>query len=542
MPRLSVLGQGTDAQADAVVGSVVEGRYRIVGLLGEGGMGRVYRAEQLRLNRPVAIKILSPNTLGNANAVLRFEQEAQIIAQLSHPNTIKLFDCGRLQDGRLFLVTELLEGRPLSDILTGRALGAKRVHRLLTQVCESLREAHDLGIIHRDLKPGNIFVQQIGGEEVFRVLDFGLARVKDLPSLTLPNQVFGTPGYMPPEQVTGERIDARSDIYSLGCVGFEGLAGERVYPVLSGESPFQYALRCASTAPVPLHLRSACTGTPREMLEVVTRMVERDPAQRPPSVHAVLDMLARLVRSSFDFESQATERGLRNQLTERITQPDLPAVARSEPPSMRFGEETSTDPYARANEFEGLAALTERASAPTFIGDASWSAMAPPPLNSRGDEEAVPETVIEPTRVRSDVEVLSLGPVVSVPAPRVVGEPIASRSGEHALPDSVRRVPVKERQRQSHEPARLDPKHPANAGTADATDQTRASEAPSPEPLSPPAEQGPPSIRLDWTVANIPAAKAPQELGRPTGSAKLLWVGISIGLVGAMLIWYLRHL
>lgn len=394
---------------DPFVGKVIDGRYRVGALLGEGGSGRVYRADQLRVGRAVAVKILNPSAAGNQLVVRRFEQEAKIIAQLSHPNTIKLFDCGRLSGGAFFLVTELLEGRPLSAVLEGGPIDSARTLRLVVQVCESLCEAHARGIVHRDLKPANVFVQEVGGVEVVRVLDFGLARSANDPSLTTPDQIFGTPGYMSPEQCLSARVDPSSDIYSLGAVAFECLAGERLFPVRPGESPFDYLMRTAIETPIPIRERRACRGLAPELVELVERMVAPMPEGRPRSVEVVQSEAERILAApgdGFGFDALVTERSL-----------DL------SPPR-------STDELSTVREGAG-----PRLTGPTalLIPDDSSG----PEPRGQAEDEPAQETFIEPTRVRefSDpvLEPVEQSPLVFAQEPPALwGERASSVSGSES--------------------------------------------------------------------------------------------------------------
>src|SRR5262245_16081531 len=197
---------GTDG--DPLIGRVLDGRYRITAKIGAGGMSIVYRAIQLTVEREVAIKVLAHGMSTTDRAVERFRNEARAIALLRHPNTIKLHDVGRLSDGRLYLVTELLGGRPLDQLLKERALSPRRAVRLLQQVAESLEEAHAAGIVHRDLKPANLFLDRVGEADVVKVLDFGVAKLGQQGSISAAGAIFGTPRYMSPEQARGNVADA----------------------------------------------------------------------------------------------------------------------------------------------------------------------------------------------------------------------------------------------------------------------------------------------------------------------------------------------
>ena len=220
----------------------IEGRYRLEKLLGRGGMGAVFQATDLRLNRSVAVKILGGSLFGEAGALRRFEQEAQTSARLVHPNVITVHDYGVLNTGGAYLVMELVEGETLGSILKRDGhIPATRAADWLEQILTAVSAAHAAGIIHRDLKPDNIFIT-LGdkGQQVAKVLDFGLAKIKQLDGggdstsptavpLTTPGAVMGTFGYMAPEQLTGGVVSERSDLFSLGVITVEMLTGKRPF-------------------------------------------------------------------------------------------------------------------------------------------------------------------------------------------------------------------------------------------------------------------------------------------------------------------------
>jgi serine/threonine-protein kinase len=237
-------------------GQVVAGRYRIDGVVGEGGFGAVYRATQLNLGRTVALKVLLPDLVAHAEMEKRFWREAELAQRLEHPNTVRLFDFGRSDDGIPFIAFELLKGQPLDKLLAATGpLPAARVARIATQALKSLMEAHSLGIVHRDIKPANVFLCDYSGEPDFvKVLDFGIAKALDdgkpggRGGLTRVGTAVGTPNYMAPEQVGGGAIGPSTDLYSLGLVMSELLTGQVVF---KGDSAVQICMEQVSNAPVP---------------------------------------------------------------------------------------------------------------------------------------------------------------------------------------------------------------------------------------------------------------------------------------------------
>jgi serine/threonine-protein kinase len=212
----------------------IENRYRLEKLLGKGGMGAVYEATDTRINRQVAVKILSGAMFGNKDALRRFEREAQTAGKLNHRNIVTVFDYGVLSTEGAFLVMELVRGETLSEVLNHREkLDANTVAAWFSQVLDGVEAAHKAGIIHRDLKPENIFVTRNEDNTVrLCILDFGLARFNEYEftdNVTVPGTVMGTLGYMPPEQLRGERIDERSDLFAVGVIIYECLHGEKPF-------------------------------------------------------------------------------------------------------------------------------------------------------------------------------------------------------------------------------------------------------------------------------------------------------------------------
>ena len=235
-----------------VTGDVLEGRFQVEERIGEGGVGFVYRAVQLKLNRRVAVKLLQRDMVGDEELRPRFEREAITLAALSHPNIVSIQDYGMVR-GQPFLVMELLEGRTLREIIdTEGALEPTRALRLTRQLLQGLTYAHQRGIVHRDLKPANLLVQDLPASEHLKVLDFGL--VKLLPGSYLDRGVqlsrvgftFGTPPYMSPEHATGGFVDARSDLYSVGILLFEMLTGKKPF-----DGELHEIIRHHLSSPVP---------------------------------------------------------------------------------------------------------------------------------------------------------------------------------------------------------------------------------------------------------------------------------------------------
>jgi serine/threonine protein kinase len=222
------------------IGHMLRGRYRITDIIGEGGMGVVYEAWDTQVERKVAIKLVRSDTTTDRKFVTRFRRELEITSQLRHPSTIRVFEHGELEDGRPYMVMELLTGESLADRLERGHMPEMEALQVARQVAESLSEAHEHGVFHRDLKPDNIFIETVGVSKVVKVLDFGIAGGVDATRLTQAGEVFGTPQYMSPEQCNGLPLDHRTDIYSLAIILFEMIEGR---PPFSAETPMATMLK-----------------------------------------------------------------------------------------------------------------------------------------------------------------------------------------------------------------------------------------------------------------------------------------------------------
>src|SRR5436190_5686525 len=264
------------------------GSYRLIDRLGAGGMGEVWRAEDTRLLREVAIKILSERIANDPEWKARFLREARTIAQMNHPNIATIYSIEQEAE-KLFIVMELVEGESLATILAKGPLPPPEAVRIIRHVAEALAEAHEKGIVHRDVKPDNVIV----GKRGTKVLDFGIAKqlvsTTDSPTLTQAGLIVGTPFYMSPEQALGRPVDARSDLFSLGVVLYEALAGKRPF---EGESVtetmmniiMQEAPDLAVVAPAP----------PPSLADVVTRALQKKPERRFGSAGEMVDALSRV--------------------------------------------------------------------------------------------------------------------------------------------------------------------------------------------------------------------------------------------------------
>jgi serine/threonine-protein kinase len=222
------------AEVDPLVGHVLVGRFRILGLVARGGMGKIYRAEQIPLGRIVALKVLAPTDRGEEGEGafrMRFEREASACAKLSHSNTVRIFDYGWTAEGVYYIAMEFLEGSTLhATIRAERTLSELRVIHVVRQVCAALGEAHKLGIVHRDLKPSNVLLTRHGEDQDFvKVVDFGLVKNVHDKEITQAGLIVGSPMYMSPEQVRGEAVDHTTDVYALGMMAYVALTGRKPF-------------------------------------------------------------------------------------------------------------------------------------------------------------------------------------------------------------------------------------------------------------------------------------------------------------------------
>ena len=282
------------AEADPLLGRIVNDRYRIVETIGQGGMGRVYKALQSPLDRTVALKILAAGHDRDPNFYKRFFLEASVTAKLTHPNTITLYDYGRTEDGIFFIAMEYLDGRTLSEAMQqDGALAQERAIHVAQQICRSLREAHALGIVHRDLKPANIMLlRQHDDHDFVKVLDFGLVKFfqGENPDgdITNAGTFMGSPHYIAPEQARNQGPDQRCDIYSLGVLLYQMLTGKVPF---TAPNPVDIILKHLHEAPVPPRQARPDLSIDPQMESIVLRCLAKERAERFQSMD---DLLAAL--------------------------------------------------------------------------------------------------------------------------------------------------------------------------------------------------------------------------------------------------------
>lgn len=283
----------------SLVGRIFGGQFRLESLLGRGGMGEVYLAEQLELGRQVVLKLLLHSQWSSPEVEERFRREARVLARLNHPNIVQLYSFGRSDDGISYLAMEYIEGRTLTSMITERgALPESLVLSMLDQICSALVEAHRHGIVHRDLKPDNVMTTERYGQPAFvKVLDFGIAKLTRTHDarLTQSGAILGTPQYMAPEQLREQPVDERTDIYALGLIGYELLTGEVPF---DGDNTMDLMLRVLNEEPVPLSRKPHGAHVSHATQELITRCIAKQPEQRFQTSTELRDALAAIARNT----------------------------------------------------------------------------------------------------------------------------------------------------------------------------------------------------------------------------------------------------
>ena len=342
--------------ADPLIGVVIADRYQVLRRLGEGGMGRVYLAEHVKMNRQCALKVMSTLVVNDEDSAQRFAREASNASRIIHPNVAAVFDYGE-SDGIVYLVMEFVDGEPLSRLLEReRFIPPHRALEIARQVTEGLTAAHELGIVHRDLKPDNILLSRArSGREIAKVVDFGIAKAMSdarQDRLTQTGLVIGTPEYMSPEQLVGDPVDARSDIYSLGCI---------LYQMITGQLPFEASTReqiiKRRLSEPPPHPRDLVPGLPDTLDRVVRTMLARSPMERYPSTIDVRDALDPAAALGRDWDPTA-------HMTPRSA-PTLLMQAQGTQTTEKLASEASA---RRRNQRLAIGALVGLALAGTAIG------------------------------------------------------------------------------------------------------------------------------------------------------------------------------
>jgi len=440
------------------IGRLVGGRFRVTRVLGEGGMGVVYAAEQQMGStiRKVAIKTLHPHLSKDPSILARFHRECGTVAQLEHPNTIKVFDFGAEADGTLYIAMEFVEGRSLDKVIEQEGpLRPERVVDILEQVGGALHEAHEQGIVHRDLKPENVILgEKLGKHDFVKVLDFGIAARRESADtqkeqkLTQQGMVLGTPPYMSPEQFTGAELDRRSDIYSLGVMSYEMLTGSLPF---NATTPWQWATEHMTAQPFPIEQRPTGYGIPKTMREAVMRTLAKAPDERPPTTVAFVAEL----KAGLAGPVSATDATQAMQAVVPASQAAVDTSARTGALPALASASTLRSQEASAGTEAGLSALQptapKRSSAgllvggllgATALGLGAWFALSGPGAGPAAPPEAEPPGVAsgvhpEPTPAPPPPPppvtptAAPLPPASAAPTPSATTPTLASSSPTH---------------------------------------------------------------------------------------------------------------
>ncbi|HKQ75382.1 MAG TPA: serine/threonine-protein kinase, partial [Blastocatellia bacterium] len=292
-------------QVDTMIGTVLDGRYRLDKMIGEGGMGDVYRATHIHIDTEFAVKLLKPDFVANQTAIKRFRLEAKAAGRIHHPNAVRVTDFGVTPERIVYLVMELVQGQSLRSLMRNeKRLDYMRAVNIVRQICGAVDAAHRGGVIHRDLKPDNILIEKVQDIERVKVLDFGIAKLKETKTdafLTQAGTIIGTPQYMSPEQCQGKPLDPASDIYSIGVLLYEMLSGSVPF---DGESVLQVVYDQLH-AP-PRQLRERAPDVPEPITQVVMRALEKEPADRQSSAIQLSDELKQAVEMAGEGDSLPT--------------------------------------------------------------------------------------------------------------------------------------------------------------------------------------------------------------------------------------------
>jgi serine/threonine protein kinase len=359
---------------DPALGKVIAGRYRLEARIGEGGMGIVYRARHVLIDRVVAVKLIRPDLRGETHLRAWMLREARAANRVDHAHIIDIHDIGETDEGELYLVMEYLVGTPLSSELSRGPLPLARALDILEQMGAALTRAHDLGVVHRDLKSDNILLTQRGGRKDFvKILDFGLAALAHDPRLAPKGAVFGTPEYMSPEQARGEQAGPHSDLYALGVLFFEMLTGQLPFRASDRETLLE--MQRTAPAPRPSSIKKECNAIAER---IVLKLLEKEPRKRYRDGHHLLEELKALQRSqpntSWEKDSEAApvappplapprspmvgEWGTRAGLFARMVSRAYPSS--NAPPEIAQALGNMWDVAAKANHLEGEVASHTR--------------------------------------------------------------------------------------------------------------------------------------------------------------------------------------
>jgi serine/threonine protein kinase len=411
---------------DPFIGRVLAERYHMLKRLGEGGMGKVYLAEHVKMNRQCAVKVMNSALLNDSDAAQRFAREASNAARIIHPNVAAVFDYGET-DGVVYLVMEYVEGEPVTRLLERETmLQPARAVDIAHQVAEALVAAHELGIVHRDLKPDNIIIAAgKNGRDIAKVVDFGIAKaIEEGPgeSLTRTGLVIGTPEYMSPEQLLGDPVDARSDIYSLGCILYQMLTGRRTFDEPTREQMIKR--RLTEKAP---HPRELVPDLPKTLDLIVARLLNRAPQDRYATAAEVRDLLIPAIALEGGFDDPSWRPQARSNPTIFIQAAEQPTQEMTPYPGVAVHQ-----PLWRRRSILATAAVVVIAAA------ATTTAMVRSAMHTREQERSA-NILAQAAANKPSVPSFIIRQPVAAPLPASRGASTAAHIGDTTLPATATR-------------------------------------------------------------------------------------------------------
>ena len=507
------VGESPPLGTDPLISQLVADRYRVIRKLGEGGMGAVYLAEHVVIEKKLVLKVLAPELARREDLVARFLQEARSASRICHENVIDISDFGQSAEGYVYIAMEYLEGKDLGEVVRVEgALAWSRVRDIVMQICRALRAAHDKGIVHRDMKPENIFlIQREGRPEFVKILDFGIAKIMGLdpngPRLTRTGMIFGTPEYMAPEQAEGKEADHRVDIYAVGCIAYHLLTGQTPF---IAENFMAMLTKHLMEDPVPPSVRRPDLAITPEMDALVLKALEKDRDRRYQTMAELLEAVstcrgpdkasgqhpaASYTREMGGAHAKAALKAAKP--AERASDTELVPRGWEEAAASEFGDRPAR---ARPNNTLILAVV----GVALGVAGALWFALSrgstPPPAPAPVAAKVNPAPVLAPTPAPAAVPAPALAPVPAAPAApqatALTAPPTAVAAEPAAAPEAAAELeaPGKHGRPAAHhktKPGR------AQAGAApakaSAPPPTKVPPTPTPAKLTPPRPPAPPS-------------------------------------------------
>jgi serine/threonine-protein kinase len=424
-------GGGTD-----LVGSIIAERYHVLKKLGEGGMGQVYLAEHVKMGRKSAVKVMNPGMVHDADAISRFNREAANASRINHPNVAGIYDFGETAEGLIYLAMEFIEGESLTSLVEkSGALAPARAADIAKQAADGLQVAHDMGIVHRDLKPDNIMIaKNRDGSDCVKVVDFGIAKAAGAENqkVTKTGLVVGTPEYMSPEQLAGDKLDGRSDVYSLALVAYNMLTGKLPF---EGETAQESMIMRLTDDPRPLALTKPDTSWPQEVQDVMGKALQRKAGDR---YQKASDFGVALYQAVERMPKQAAAGA-----TQMIGAMDGATAVVSAPPKTRLDASAAATPAPAAPPPTAPVAPRGKSKTPMIAGAgvaavaaivaALWVTNRPAPATPAADttKNATPITAppVTPTQSSAAPAGVSQGGVT-----KTADRPVAGRSTPAAAP------------------------------------------------------------------------------------------------------------